>query len=430
MNKSFITVSVLSLGALLGAVAFLEYGGAFIIYEDQDRSSISKEEPGNDTGRENGGEEKEDEGEETEVKDPGEEVFEPIRIPTPETVKAVYITSCYAGTPSLRNQIIKMIEDTELNSIVIDIKDYTGMISFRSEDPELADAYATHCPVRDMKELVYDLNERGIYVIGRITVFQDKHLAKERPELAVLKEKDGEVWEDNKGISFTDPSAEEVWEYHFRLSEEAYELGFDELNFDYIRFPSDGPMRDIYFPHSKDRDKADVMEEFFFNLEKKMKDIGVVTSADIFGLTTSAKSDLGIGQVWEKVIPYFDYVSPMVYPSHYPVGFKGLGDPNHDPHEVVRWSLEDAVKRTESATTTVKTIGAERVGTSTPAVYTKEVFDKEKIRPWIQDFRYGGPYTAEDVRLQIDAVYQAGLDSWMLWDPANVYTPSALESSS
>ena len=356
-----------------------------------------------------------------------EDIFTPLRMEVPDTVRSVYMTSCYAATPSLRSALVDLIERTELNSVVIDIKDYTGMVSFRSEHEDFAEAYSTHCPVRDMREFVYDLNERGIYVIGRITVFQDKYLANRRPDLAVLKESDGSVWQDNKGISFTDPSAKEVWDYHIRLSKESYELGFDELNFDYIRFPSDGPMRDIYFPHSKDRNKNDVMEDFFYYLHDELKDVGVVTSADLFGLTTSANEGLGIGQVWEKALPYFDYLSPMVYPSHYPHGFKGLGNPNHHPYEVVKWSMDDAVEKTISSTTTVKTIGSERVGTSTPAVYTKEVFDTSVIRPWLQDFRYGGPYTAEDIRAQIRAVYDAGLDSWMLWDPSNRYTPGALE---
>ncbi len=355
------------------------------------------------------------------------EMFIPIRVETPDAVKAVYMTSCYVGTPSLRSGLVGLIERTELNSIVIDIKDYTGMIAFKSEYPDLSEAYATHCPVRDMREFIYELNEKGVYVIGRITVFQDNYLAGTRTDLAVLRESDKGIWRDNKGISFTDPSAKEVWEYHIRLSKEAYELGFDELNFDYIRFPSDGPMGDIYLPHSKDREKADVLEDFFYHLHEELKDTGVVTSADLFGMTTSAFNDLGIGQVWEKALPYFDFICPMLYPSHYPVGFKGLGNPNEYPYQIVKWSLDDAIDRTLATTTVFKTIGAERVGTTTPAIYTKGVFDRSKIRPWVQDFRYGGPYTAEDVRLQIQAVYSAGLDSWMLWDPSNRYTPGALE---
>lgn len=373
------------------------------------------------------GYEKKEKGPETEEEDL--DIFIPIRIKIPEEVRAVYMTSCYAGTPSLREGLVRLIEETELNSIVIDIKDYTGLISFKSNQSDLAEAYATHCPVWNMKEVIHDINSRGIYVIGRITVFQDNYLPKIRPDLAVLKKSDGMVWRDYKGISFTDPSAKEVWDYHVRLSKEAYEIGFDELNFDYIRFPSDGPMGDTHYPHSLDGNKADIMENFFAYLYQELKHIGVVTSADLFGLTTTTKDDLGIGQIWEKALPYFDYISPMVYPSHYNFGFKGLGNPNHHPYEVVNLSLKDAVERTVATTTAVKTIGAERLGTSTPPIYTKYSYTAKKIRPWLQDFRYGGPYTAQDVRLQIQATYDAGINSWMLWDPANRYTPSALEPS-
>ncbi len=421
----FLTVSL-----VIGFSALKNDNGSLNVETQTDKEEEDeglKEDNANEEIRE---EERDDE-DEVEVRpEDGEEETEhlsPIRMQTPERVRSLYMTSCYAGSPSLRSGLVQLIETTELNSIVIDIKDFTGMISFRSNDPELEKAYATHCPVGDMKEFVHELNERGIYVIGRISVFQDNFLTKKRPDLAVLRESDRVIWRDNKGISFTDPSSVEVWDYHIKLTKESYELGFDEINFDYIRFPSDGPMGDIYFPHSKERERADVIEEFFHYLHQELKDVGVVTSADLFGMTTSVYSDLGIGQIWEKALPYFDFISPMVYPSHYPVGFKGLGNPNEYPYQIVKWSLDDAIERTTAATTTIKTIEGERVGTTTPAIYTKDVFDKNKIRPWIQDFRYGGPYTAEDVRLQIQAVYSAGLDSWMLWDPSNRYTPGALK---
>lgn len=417
-NTVFIFSTILVLGVSFYVLFFIVYSSE-IEYENK---SFLKESI--DVSEDSFEEKEEDQNlNEDEKKD----VFVPIRVETPEAVKSIYMTSCYAGTPYLREGLVKLVEETELNSIVIDIKDYSGMISFKSDFSDLEKAYSTHCPVKDMREFVYSLNEKGIYVIGRITVFQDNHLTSLRPDLAVLKESDKTVWKDNKGISFTDPSAEEVWDYHVRLGKESYELGFDELNFDYIRFPSDGPMNDIYFPYSKDGKKADLLEQFFIHLHSELKDTGVVTSADLFGMTTTVKDDLGIGQVWEKALPYFDFLSPMVYPSHYPFGFKGLGNPNENVYEVVKWSLDDAVERTVSSTTTVWTVGSERVGTTTPAVYTKKVYDKNRIRPWIQDFRYGGPYTPEDVRLQIEAVYSSGLNSWMLWDPSNRYSPSALE---
>ncbi len=356
--------------------------------------------------------------------------FTPLRIEIPDSVKAVYMTSCIAGTPSLREKMVQLIEETELNSIVIDIKDFTGMISFLSEDSELSDAYATHCPVKDMKEFVHSLNKKDIFVIGRVTVFQDSFLAKKKPEFAVKRESDDAIWKDNKGIHFTDPGAKEVWDYHIRLAKESYNIGFDEINFDYIRFPSDGPMSDIYFPVSEEREKSEVLEEFFSYLYEELKDVGVITSADLFGMTTSSINDLGIGQIWEKALPYFDYLSPMVYPSHYPHGFKGLGNPNHYPYEIVKWSLDDAIERTVATSTVIQTMGSEMITNTDPdttSLYSKKSYDPSVIRPWIQDFRYGGTYGPDEVRTQIQAVYDSGLDSWMLWDPANRYTPAALE---
>ncbi len=423
---SIVATVLLTLSFIVIASTFLLF--SFFLPEEYDRVfDEDGEDNGSDPGSETGGEVRSGDEENVVEGESEDDTYTPIHVETPEAVKAIYMTSCVAGTPSLRGPMVELIEDTELNSLVLDIKDFTGMIAFRAEDDDLEAAYATHCPVTDMREFVRDLNERGIYVIGRITVFQDVYLGEKRPDLAVRTESTGDVWEDNKGIHFTDPGAEEVWEYHMRLTRESYELGFDEINFDYIRYPSDGPVDDIYFPHSDGEIKADVLEEFFIFLEREARDIGVVTSADLFGMTTSTNNDLGIGQIWEKALPYFDYIAPMVYPSHYPYGFKGLGNPNEYPYEVVKWSLEDAIKRTVAATTTVPTQGAERIGTTTPAIYTKDVFEPERIRPWIQDFRYGGPYGAEEIRAQMRAVYDAGLTSWMLWDPANRYTPAALE---
>ncbi len=408
----------LVLGFLLALVTVPYFSDSYISDKNRDQvkdyTEIFEEEKSNDK-----------------VDQTEEEKFIPIRLDIPESLRAVYMTSCVAGTPSLRNRMVQLIEETELNAIIIDIKDFTGMISFRAEDPDLAEAYATHCPVWDMRDFVYSLNEKGIFVIGRVTVFQDKFLAKKRPDLAVQKESDGGIWKDNKGIHFTDPGAKEVWDYHVRLTRESYDLGFDEINFDYIRFPSDGPMSDTYFPVSEGRNKSEVMEEFFAYLHNELRDLGVVTSADLFGMTTSSTNDLGIGQIWEKALPYFDYLSPMVYPSHYPHGFKGLGNPNHSPYEIVNWSLVDAVRRTVATSTPIKTLNGQLIsGTSTPAVYSKESYDPSVVRPWLQDFNYGGTYGPAEVRAQIKATYDAGLDSWMLWDPSNRYTREALDPAS
>lgn len=353
-----------------------------------------------------------------------------VHLKTPESVKGIYMTSCVAGTPSFRKKLVDLVDTTELNTIVIDIKDYTGMLSFVPTDSALKDYLSNRCYAPDMKEFVASLHEKGIYVVGRITVFQDPFLAKKHPELGVKKLSDKNVlWADRKGINFVDVGAKGVWEHVIAISKESYALGFDELNYDYIRFPSDGNMKDIYFPYSVGRIKSEVLEEFFAYLQNNLKNTGVVLSADLFGMTTTNTDDLNIGQQLEKTLPYFDFVAPMVYPSHYPSGFNNWKDVNAHPYDIVYYAMSTAVNRALATTTPVKTIGSEQVSvsTTTPILYTKEVHDKLKLRPWLQDNDYPIHYTPAMVRAQIKATYDAGLTSWMLWDAGNTYTQAALD---
>ena len=347
-------------------------------------------------------------------------------VKTPEAVKAIYMSQCVVGTPTFRDSLVTLIEETELNAVVIDIKDYTGRIAFPSDNTALKDSVSDACGASDMKDFVKRLHEKGIYVIGRVTVFQDPYYTKAHPELAVHRASDGSVWKDYKGLSFVDVGARPFGDYIVTLSKEAYALGFDELNYDYIRFPSDGNMKDIYFSHSNGISKAEALEKFFGHLYSELKPIGVVLSADLFGMTATNNDDLNIGQVLERALPYFDYVAPMVYPSHYPSGFNGWKNPNDHVYDVVRFSMDRAAARTIATTTSVAGYAQTRIGTSTPAMYEKPAYDKLKMRPWLQDFDYGGDYDAADVRAQIQATYDAGLNSWMLWSPSNKYTRGAL----
>jgi hypothetical protein len=367
------------------------------------------------------------------------------------------MTSCVAGTPGFRDSLVSLIEATELNSVIIDIKDYSGTISFPTANARLQGAWQnSRCGARDMKEFIEALHEKGIYVIGRITVFQDPYYSNLHPELAVVRESDGEVWKDYKGLSFIDVGARAYWDYIVELSKESYNIGFDELNFDYVRFPSDGNMKDIAFPHTSGT-KAEQLEQFFAYLHERLSNPDLyadvrhesmdipVLSVDIFGMTTTNTDDLNIGQVLERTLPYFDYVAPMVYPSHYPPGFNGWVNPNRYPYEVVHFSMARAVERARATTTRVEGLAYEKMyteavvtdpatqATTTNRVFTgwyqKPAYDPDILRPWLQDFDYGGDYDVEEVRAQIQAAYDAGLDSWMLWAPSNVYTRGALESS-
>jgi hypothetical protein len=350
---------------------------------------------------------------------------------TPEPLKGVYMTQCVASTPSFRDRIVKLIDETEINSVIIDIKDYSGTVSFITGNKDIDSLIGPGCKVSDMKEFIDSLHSKNIYVIGRITVFQDPVYVKAHPELAVKRKSDGGVWKDNKGISFIDVGAKPFWGYITAIATSSYAIGFDEINFDYIRFPSDGNMEDIYFSHTGTTAKKEMLREFFEYLDKNLSGTGVVTSADLFGMTTTNTDDLGIGQVLEYALENFDYVCPMVYPSHYPPKFNGWPDQNKVPYQIVKFSMDAAVARekflySEISTTTVTKLPDGNFSTSTPDLYLMKRIKISQLRPWLQDNDYPVPYTPDMVKAQIQATYDAGLSSWSLWDAANRYTKEAL----
>lgn len=340
-------------------------------------------------------------------------------LPTPDPVKAIYMSQCVVGTPSFRDELVELIDTTELNSVIIDIRDYTGGIAFPTEHPLLKDMISGACGAQDMKAFIERLHEKGIYVIGRVTVFQNPLYTKMHPDQAVQSKKGG-VWKDHKGLAFVDVGATQYWETVVALAEESYAIGFDEINFDYIRYPSDGNMADADYI-KKGKNKQEMLEEFFKYLNDKLPS-EVVTSADLFGMVTTNYDDLNIGQVLERALPYFDYVGPMVYPSHYPKGFNGWQNVNAVPYELMKFVMASAVERTVATTTQIASLAHTRIGTSTPALYSKPSYDKKKIRAWLQDFDYPVEYTPAMVEAQIRANAELGLHSYMFWDPANKYS--------
>ncbi len=324
---------------------------------------------------------------------------------TPQTVKGLYVSSWVASTPSFRQKLFNLIETTELNTVVIDIKDATGKIAFLTHDPLLMELGSPENRIRDIDQLIADLHAKNIYVIGRIAVFQDPYMTEHKPEWAIKRKSDGAIWKDFKGLSFLDPSNPEVRKYIFAIAKESHARGFDEINFDYIRFPSDGKISDIAYPNTDGTTtRADIIKSFFVALKQTLDGTGIVTSADLFGLVTVSTDDLGIGQILEDALPYFDYICPMVYPSHFAAGWNGYANPAEHPYEVIHESMSKAVAR------------AQAVGQN-----------PLKLRPWLQDFNIGATYTADMVKAQIHATYDSGLTSWLLWSAANKYTGSALE---
>ncbi len=332
--------------------------------------------------------------------------FRVTHVNTPESVKAIYMSSWVAGNKKLRENLVELIDKTELNAVVIDIKDYTGKVFFTNDGEIIKEIGSTENRIPNIKQFIGSLHDKGIYVIGRISSFQDSYLVYKKPEYAV-RTINGDVWKDKKGLGWLDVEAKPVWDYIIEIGNESYKVGFDELNFDYIRYPSDGNIEDIVYTYSEGKLKSIALKEFFAFIENEFRPKGIPISADLFGMTTSNTDDLGIGQILEYALLHFDYVAPMVYPSHYPKGFMGFKDPASKPYEVVKYAMDKAVGRATATSTSVN-----------------------KLRPWLQDFSIGNvTYTPEMVKAQIQATYDSGLNSWMLWNAVNVYTESALESA-
>jgi len=337
---------------------------------------------------------------------PETETFPPVtHVQIPAAVKAAYMSACVASTPTMRDRVINLINTTEINSIVIDVKDSTGIMSYKASDPALLGTDGTAgCRIFHLRELLSLLHKDNVYIIGRISVFQDEYSAKQRPEIAIKNKKTGGLWKDSGGKVWIDAGSKDTWDYTVALAKDAYSQGFDEINFDYVRFPSDGKLSDMILPISGTNEKSEVIKSFFEFLNTEMKTAGITTSADLFGMTTTSSDDLNIGQILESALSNFDYVSPMVYPSHYPKGFNGWSNPNAHPYDVIHFVMKAGADRAIAASTTPL-----------------------KIRPWLQDFSLGTPkYGKKEVEEQIQATYDAGLTSWMLWDPSNQYAGGAL----
>jgi len=343
-----------------------------------------------------------------------------VHLKTPTPVKAVYMSECAVGTKSFRESLLKLLDTTELNAIVIDIRDYTGKIAFDTDNPILKEMVSDECGATDMKDFVKLLHDKNIYVIGRITTFQNPFYTKLHPDQAVQK-KGGGIWKDHKGLAFVDVGAKPYWDTVVELSKVSYEMGFDELNFDYIRFPSDGDMALADYTWDVGKTKQEALEEFFKYLYDNVHPTGVVMSADLFGMVTTNYDDLNIGQQLERALPYFDFIDPMVYPSHYPSGFNGYKNVNEHSYDIVHFSLSHAVQRAIATTTEIGSMQYIPIASTSPKVYLKPSYPATKIRPWLQSFDYPVTYTPAMVAAQIKANEDAGLDSYLFWDPANKY---------
>jgi len=322
----------------------------------------------------------------------------------PDEVRGIYWTS-YTAAGKRGDDLLAYAVSSHLNTIVIDVKLDNGELAFIPEDPALKPNAPKNPAIKDLDALLERLRTKGIYRIARLFVFRDQAFGKLHPNL-MLKNGDGSIWRDNTGTAWLDPAAPEVADYTIAVAREAYNRGFDEVQFDYVRFPTDGRLSAIRYPvYDGKQTKVAVMKTFFQRVGEALKKEGVPMSFDLFGMTFWTLNDFQIGQRLPDTYPFAVAISPMVYPSHYPNGFQGFANPAQHPYEIVKQSLDK---------------GIETMKLANPLVDPKEA--RKKFRPWIQDFNLGATYDRTKIEAQIKASRDAGASGWMLWNAANRYT--------
>jgi len=335
-----------------------------------------------------------------------------VRVPAPDTLRGLYVNR-WAALGRKLNTLISVAKRTEINALVIDVKDDRGFVLYPSSVPlarEIgADTADGHWMPRSKLRAVLDtMVAHNIYPIARIVVTKDPLLAKKKLDLTIKRKSDLEPWLDKNGNPWLDPHQRVVWQYAADLAREAYDVGFSEVQFDYVRFPDEKRLiSETVYPLANGRSRAQVIRDQLGFVRNALKPHGMRVTADVFGLTATDTTDMGIGQRWEMFIDQVDVVLPMIYPSHFARGTYKLRNPNARPYETVDHALKDAIARSGS------------------------ILNAASIIPWYQDFTMGSPrYTAEQIRAQKKAGYDNGFQSWILWNPSSNYTIAALEPQS
>lgn len=338
----------------------------------------------------------------------GDTVVSPLPVVSPRiakdsgsypVVKGLYLNRFAAQSGKKMRHLLSIADSTEVNGFVIDMKDEFGL-NYRSSNPAFRkNEGGTHGIIGNVRALVDTLKAHGIVPIARIVAFKDPVAAKLNPEWTIRRE-DGSVWLDKEGLAWVNAHSKDVWEYNLGVAEELVKLGFEEIQWDYIRFPE--PYRSLpkqVFPGAT-LSKPDALAAFLKVAQERLSRLGVRNTADVFGLVTTVRGPLEVGQWWEKISPNVDVVLPMVYPSHYPRGAFGIERPNAEPYQVLRTALDTARVRDE------------KLG----------ITKAEHVRPWIQAFSLGQPkYGSEQIAAQKQAIYDAGFKGWILWSPGSHY---------
>ncbi|MFC2165680.1 putative glycoside hydrolase [Acidobacteriota bacterium] len=313
----------------------------------------------------------------------------------PGIVRGVYFPSSILYGRSFEG-IVHYMEAAGLNLAVLHVKDPMGRLFWKTKNAMAVEMGAS-TGRGSLEASVRTLKQKGIWTAAKLDVFQDSLLVVNHPELGVANSDTGQLWADKKGLHWANPYDRRVWEYTIALCLELIEIGFDEIQFDYVRFPSDGNMSTIEYPVILEGTRhAECIGQFLAFANSKLKPAGAVISVDLFGLTAWKTGDFGVGQVLDKIAPHVDVLCPMLYPSHFPKNFLSLKNPGQYPYKIYKLSLDEMTKRTD-----------------------------KQIRPWIQGFWY----SPEEINAQLQGVADSGTQSWTVWSPSGRYakTFNALE---
>jgi hypothetical protein len=328
------------------------------------------------------------------------------RVARPDSLRALYVNAWAAGSHSRMADMIRIADATEINSFIIDVKESDTFLTYdKTAIPMAKEIGADQRPATKwLPELLDTLKAHGVYSVARIVVFKDRMLAEKKPDLAI-RHVNGGLWRDKKGGAWVNPYDHHVWDYNIAIAKEALDMGFSEVQWDYVRFPDvTNTMRaTMAYPGSNGKNRQDNIRDFILYSKAQLLSYHVPVTADVFGLVTHDEGDVQIGQHWETVITAADAVLPMVYPSHYANGHYGLARPGAVPYNLIRVALTDAVVRTAFVHDSAKVAVGE-------------------IRPWLEAMSIrGNEYGSREVRQQIQATYDAGLKSWALWNPGSKY---------
>lgn len=347
-------------------------------------------------------------------------------------VKGIFVTGPMAGTSNMED-LIRLVDETELNAIVMDVKNDEGRITYDMEIPTVQEVGAGIRYVQDMEALIKECKEKNIYLIARIVAFKDPFLGEVKPEWCVHN-RDGSIFQDKNGLTWLNPYEPQVWEYLLDIAEEAIRMGFDEVQFDYIRFSTDKGMDHVDFGQTGEEEgREKIIEDFVKYASERVHKAGGAISADVYGMVIDSRVDQEIvGQNYVEMSRYLDYISPMVYPSHYGPYNYNIPVPDAEPYKLVLTALQ-ASKKALAGVLEETVSGNEGLEYSVEEIAALAPMEgiQAQVRPWLQDFTATWVkghinYGPEEIRAQIQAVYDAGYEEWILWNASNRYTEDGL----